>query len=401
MKQMYEYILIRYGEIGLKGKNQRDFIKQLVKNIKRSVKSNLGKDAQINIERGRLFLKLNGDDPEIYYPSLNRVFGVLSYSPVRKVNLDLETIKASALEEFQSLPKPQSFRVTASRSNKRFPMKSPELQKTIGSHIYNNITDLKVNLHQPDVEVFLEIRDEGAYIYSKKLSGLGGMPVGTGGKAMLLLSGGIDSPVAGWLTIKRGIVVEAIHFHSYPYTSERSKEKVLDLAKVLAQYTGQINVHIVPFTKIQEEISKNCYESLWITIMRRFMFRIAEKIAHNRKALALVTGESLGQVASQTIDSMYAINHVINTPVLRPLVTMDKEEIMTIAKKIDTYDISIRPYEDCCTVFLPKEPKTKPKVEACEKGEARLNIDELVNEAVENTEIIAVYRDRKDEYGFF
>lgn len=280
-------------------------------------------------------------------------------------------------------------------------MKSPELQKTIGSHIYNNITDLKVNLHQPDVEVFLEIRDEGAYIYSKKLSGLGGMPVGTGGKAMLLLSGGIDSPVAGWLTIKRGIVVEAIHFHSYPYTSERSKEKVLDLAKVLAQYTGQINVHIVPFTKIQEEISKNCYESLWITIMRRFMFRIAEKIAHNRKALALVTGESLGQVASQTIDSMYAINHVINTPVLRPLVTMDKEEIMTIAKKIDTYDISIRPYEDCCTVFLPKEPKTKPKVEACEKGEARLNIDELVNEAVENTEIIAVYRDRKDEYGFF
>lgn len=398
---MYEHILIRYGEIGLKGKNQRDFIKQLVKNIKRSIKKDLDKEAKINIERGRVFLRLDGDEPEVYYPSLNRVFGVLSYSPVRKVSLDLETIKDSALEEFRSLPKPRSFRVTASRPNKRFPIKSPEIQKTIGSHIYTIIPDLKVDLHQPEVEVFIEIRDEGAYIYSQKIPGLGGMPVGTGGKAMLLLSGGIDSPVAGWLTIKRGIVVEAIHFHSHPYTSERSKEKVLDLAKVLAQYTGQINVHVVPFTKIQEEISKNCYESLWITIMRRFMFRIAEKIAHKRRALALVTGESLGQVASQTIESMYAINHVIQTPVIRPLVTMDKEEIMTIARKIDTYDISIRPYEDCCTVFLPREPKTKPKIEACEKAEARLNVEELVSEAVENTEITSVYRDKKDEYGFF
>lgn len=399
---MYENLLIRYGEIALKGKNQRDFIKQLVKNIKRSVKADTGKEVKIDIERGRIYLRLNGEEPETFYPSLSRVFGVISFSPVRKVILDLETIKASALEEFQSLPKPpQSFRVTVSRPNKRFPMKSPELQKVIGSYIYSNIEDLKVNLHQPDVEVFVEIRDEGAYVYTKKIPGLGGMPVGAGGKAMLLLSGGIDSPVAGWLTIKRGIVLETIHFHSYPYTSERSKEKVLDLAKVLAQYTGQINVHVVPFTKIQEEISKNCYESLWITVMRRFMFRIAEKIAHNRKALALVTGESLGQVASQTIDSMYAINHVISTPVIRPLVTMDKEEIMEIARKIDTYDISIRPYEDCCTVFLPKEPKTKPKIEACEKAEARLTIDELVNEAVENTEIIAVCRDRKDEFGFF
>ena len=401
-EEMYEMILIRYGEIALKGRNQREFIKQLAKNIKKTIKAKLGEEAKLVIERGRLFLKINGQDPQVYYPALRQVFGIFSFSPVRKVELDMEAINGCALEEFQSLvTKPQSFRVTATRPNKRFPLKSPVIQKTIGAHIFELVPGLKVDLHNPEVEVFVEIRDEGAYVYTKKIPGLGGMPVGTGGKALLLLSGGIDSPVAGWLTIKRGIVLETIHFHSYPYTSERSKEKVLDLAKVLAQYTGQINVHIVPFTEIQEEISKKCYDSLWITIMRRFMLRIAERIATKRKALALVTGESLGQVASQTIDSMYAINHVINTPVIRPLITMDKEEIMEVARKIETYDISIRPYEDCCTVFLPKEPKTKPKIEACEKAEAKLNIEELVNNAVENTEIVVLRRDKKDDFGYF
>ena len=218
---------------------------------------------------------------------------------------------------------------------------------------------------------------------------------------MLLLSGGLDSPVAGWLTMKRGVVIEAVHFYSYPYTSERAKEKVLDLARVLAQFAGEIKVHIVPFTRIQESISEKCYDSLWITLMRRFMFRIAERIAEKRNALALVTGENIGQVASQTIESIYAINRVIHTPVLRPLITMDKEEIMNIARNINTYDISIRPYEDCCTVFLPKEPKTKPKLEACEKAEELLRVEELVQDAVQNTEVITIKGKAEDQFGYF
>lgn len=388
---MYDHILIRYGELALKGRNQMNFVRRLAKNIKQMVYRSYGEKVILELEKGRIFLKLDGQEPEKYYKPLSNVFGILSFSPVRKVQLDMEEIKKISLEEFCSLtPLPQTFRVTVRRPNKRFPIKSPVAQKEIGSFIYENVSNLKVDLHTPEIEVFVELRDDAAYIYTRKIPGLGGLPLGTGGKAMLLLSGGIDSPVAGWLTMKRGIVIEAIHFYSYPYTSERAKEKVVDLAKVIANYCGQINVHIVPFTKIQEAISANCYESLWITIMRRFMFRIAERIANEREALALVTGESIGQVASQTLDSMYAINHVINTPVLRPLITSDKEDIMKLARKIDTYDISIRPYEDCCTVFLPKEPKTKPKLAICQKEETRLDVEELVDDAVRNTEKILI-----------
>ena len=288
------------------------FVRQLVKNIRQMIYQYYQEKVVLEIEKGRIFLKLNGSEPQKYYEPLSNVFGILSVSPVRKTELDMEQIKNTALEEFRSLKtNPETFRVTVRRPNKRFPVKSPAAQIEIGSFIYDNVPGLKVDLHNPDVEVFVELRDDGAYIYTQKIYGTGGLPLGTGGKAMLLLSGGIDSPVAGWLTMKRGIVIEAIHFYSYPYTSERAKEKVVDLAQVLAKYCGQINVHIVPFTKIQEAISANCYESMWITIMRRFMFRIAERIAQEREALALVTGESIGQVASQTLDSMYTINHVI------------------------------------------------------------------------------------------
>ncbi|NLT94473.1 MAG: tRNA 4-thiouridine(8) synthase ThiI [Clostridia bacterium] len=399
---MYDHILIRYGELALKGRNQMDFVRRLVKNIKQMVYQYYQESPVLEMEKGRIFLKLNGQEPQKYYEPLANVFGILSFSPVRKAELDMDQIKKAALEEFRSLPGgPKTFRTTVRRPNKRFPVKSPQAQREIGAYILKNVPNLKVDLHNPEVEVFVELRDDGAYIYTQKIYGHGGLPLGTGGKALLLLSGGIDSPVAGWLTMKRGIEIEALHFYSYPYTSERAKEKVVDLAKVLAKYCGQINVHIVPFTKIQEAISANCYESLWITIMRRFMFRIAERIARRREALALVTGESIGQVASQTLDSMYAINEVTNMPVIRPLITSDKEEIMELARKIDTYDISIRPYADCCTVFLPREPKTKPKLVLCHKEETKLKVEELVEEAVNNTETILIKADEKDEFGYF
>ncbi|MFZ5942813.1 MAG: tRNA uracil 4-sulfurtransferase ThiI [Bacillota bacterium] len=399
---MYDHILIRYGELSLKGRNQKIFVKRLVKNIQQMISRFYGEKVFLDIEKGRLFLRLNGENPEKYYQPLAKVFGVLSFSPVRKTALDMEEIKEVALGEFNSLEKkPETFRVTARRPNKRFPVKSPDAQKEIGAFILKNIEGLKVDLHKPEVDISVELRDEAAYVYTKKYMGLGGLPLGTGGKGLLLLSGGIDSPVAGWLTMKRGVEIESIHFYSYPYTSERAKEKVLDLAKVLAQYPGKIGVHIVPFTKIQEAISANCYDSLWITLMRRFMLRIAERIAANRNAMALITGESLGQVASQTIESMHTINNVTNLPIIRPLVTMDKEQIMELSRKIDTYDISIRPYEDCCTVFLPQEPKTKPKVEACEKEEAKLSVQELVEDAVNSTEYIIVRDKEKDEFGYF
>lgn len=388
---MYDHILIRYGELALKGRNQMSFVRQLAKNIRQMVYRYYGEKIILELEKGRIFLKLDGQEPGKYYEPLSKVFGIISFSPVRKANLDMEEIKEVALEEFRSVKNnPKTFRVTVRRPNKRFPTQSPEAQKEIGSFIYTNCDNLKVDLHRPDVEVFVEIRNDASYIYTQKIYGTGGLPLGTGGKALLLLSGGIDSPVAGWLTMKRGIVIETIHFYSYPYTSERAKEKVEDLARVLAGFSGQINVHIVPFTKIQEAISASCYESLWITIMRRFMFRIAEKIAQERRALALVTGESLGQVASQTLESMHVINHVITMPVIRPLVTCDKEEIMQLAQKIGTYDISIRPYIDCCTAFLPQEPKTKPKLDICEKEETRLEVEDLIQDAIENTEMLII-----------
>jgi len=397
---MYDHILIRYGELSLKGKNQKLFVKRLVKNIQEMVMGYHGEKVYLDMEKGRLFLRLNGEDPEKYYEPLKKVFGVLSFSPVRKTDLEMEKIKEAAFLEFNSFTgEKKTFRVTVRRPNKRFTPKSPVAQKEIGSYILANNQGLKVDLHNPDVEVFVEIRDEGAFIYTKKIPGIGGLPLGMGGKGMLLLSGGIDSPLAGWLTMRRGVVIEAVHFYSYPYTSEKAREKVIDLAKVLANYGGEINLHIVPFTKIQEAISANCYESLWITIMRRFMMRISERIAENRKAKALITGESLGQVASQTIESMHTINNVTCIPIIRPLVAMDKEEIMKKAREIDTYDISIRPYEDCCTVFLPKEPKTKPKVEACIKEEERLNVDALVEEAVNNTETIKIKSGHKYQLG--
>lgn len=399
---MYNHIMIRYGEIALKGKNQKDFLNRLVHNIKEQIKTDLDFNPVIEREMGRLYLLLDGRAPEDFFDSLNHVFGITSYSPARKTTLELDDIKATALEELRGAMQSMAlevckFRVTVKRAEKRFPILSPEMQQIIAAHMLQHIPGLKVNLHHYDVDLLLEIRPEGTFIYTRSYEGLRGLPVGSSGRGVVLLSGGIDSPVAGWLAMKRGVTVEAVHFHSYPYTSEQAKAKVLELAKRMAKYSNRVVVHMVPFTKIQEEIAHYCHDNMRIPIMRRIMIRIAEEIARQRDCLAIFTGDNLGQVASQTMESIYAINRVATMPILRPCITMEKEEIIQIAQKIDTYETSILPYEDCCTVFVPKDPKTRPKVDACEKEEAKLDLDVLVASAVAQTERVIVYGKEKPE----
>ncbi len=401
---MYDHILIRYGEIALKGKNQKDFLNQLVHNIREQIRTDLDFTPTIEWEMGRVYLRLDGREPETFYDSLDHVFGITSYSPARKAALDLEEMQRMALEEMQSVVHgPTTFRVSVRRPNKRFPIPSPELQKMIAGPVLQAIPELSVDLRHYQVELLLEIRQDGAYIYTRRYPGVSGLPLGSSGRGVVLLSGGIDSPVAAWLAMKRGVTVEAVHFHSYPYTSLQAQEKVLQLARELARYSNRMVVHMVPFTKIQEEIAHYCHDSMRITIMRRIMVRIAEEIARQRNCLAIFTGDNLGQVASQTLESLYAINCVAGMPILRPCITMEKEEIIRMAQKIGTYETSILPYEDCCTLFVPKNPKTKPRAEACAREEARLDLSALVAEAVAGTQRMVVYAkdrpERREEDG--
>lgn len=391
---MYDHILVRYGELGLKGKNRQQFIKTLARNIRRQLKSDLGVPMNVMQEQGRLFIQLDGRDPADCYPSLNRVFGIASYSPVRTTPLDEEAIIRAAIDEMQAVAKPdQPFRITAKRANKRFPVPSMDLQLHAAERLLAVMPNLTPNLTDYELELRIEVRADAAYIFVDKQPGLGGLPTGTGGRALFLLSGGIDSPVAGWAIMRRGVVAEAVHFHSYPYTSVEAEEKVLRLAEQLAAYTGHVIVHLVPFTRIQEDIGQHCHDNLRITLMRRFMLRIAAQLAEARRANALITGDNLGQVASQTIESLRAINDVTNLPILRPLIAMDKIEIIRQAEAIGTYETSILPYEDCCTVFVPKEPKTRPGAAACDREERYLEVDELVQDAVARTEMVVCYGD--------
>jgi thiamine biosynthesis protein ThiI len=392
---MYSLILVRFGEIGIKGKNRSDFERKLVENIVQMLK---GMDVRVMRADGRIWVRVGErDNYAEVIERLRFVPGIVSVSPVREVPLDLEEIKKSAVEIMQRLihtsRKPVTFKVESRRANKQFPLSSPEIARTLGGHLLRHIPDIKVDVHEPDLVLWCEVRANEAYIYSEVIPGPGGLPVGASGRVLLLLSGGIDSPVAGWMALKRGAELEAIHFHSFPFTSERARQKVEDLAKILARYAGKVRLHVVHFTEVQKAIRQHCPEELSITIMRRFMFRIADRIAHERKALALVTGESLGQVASQTLESMYTINHVTTMPVLRPLVALDKTEIMRIAKEIGTYETSILPYEDCCTIFLPKSPKTRPRVDEAIEAEQKLDIESLVKEAVEKTETVVFQRE--------
>jgi len=379
---MRQLILVRYGEIYLKGQNRPYFIRTLVNRIKQAVRPFGGK---VWLNDSRIFVS-DMTDMEACMEKVRKVFGVHSLCPAIEMDKsDFSAVCAQAAEMMKDIR--GTFKVDSRRSDKRYPMTSPEINMQLGGYVLQHCPDLKVDIHKPEYVMNVEIRDH-AYLYVRVIEAVGGMPVGTGGKATLLLSGGIDSPVAGYCIAKRGVEISAVHFHSYPYTSERAKEKVLTLARQLSEYCCGIKVYVVPFTEPQLQIHEKCPEEYGTLIMRRFMMRIAARIAKNEGSKALITGESLGQVASQTIDALCCTDAVAGMPVFRPLIGNDKIEIIRIAEKIGTYETSCEPYEDCCTVFTPRHPATHPKMDHVERAEACLDIEALVSAAVEGTEVI-------------
>jgi len=386
--------LLRYGEIHLKGLNRPYFERALYNNIVNALKPYEG--VTVKKAEGRYYVENIGDDPRIF-DSVAKIFGIISFSPALKVEKDVAAIQKAAevlvrevMEAKSSSPGEKiTFKVESRRSDKSFPLNSMELSPKVGAYLLRSIPNLKVDVHHPMITVNVEVREQ-AYVYCQVIPAAGGMPVGTNGKAALLLSGGIDSPVAGWMIAKRGVELIAVHYHSFPYTSERAKEKVIDLCRILSHYCGEIKLHVVPFTRIQQELYQKCPHNLLTILMRRFMMRIAEVVAHKEDAKALVTGESLGQVASQTMESLCATNDAVSIPVFRPLIGMDKIEIMDLAKKIGTYETSILPYEDCCTVFVPKHPTTRPKLEMVREAEKLVEGDKLIEEAIANIEVLNV-----------
>lgn len=388
---MKEIVLIKNGEIALKGLNRSLFEDTLVRNIKHRI-HDLGY-FKVQKAQSTIFVMPESEnvDLDIVCDRISKVFGIACFSRAAVTEKDFNFIAETTCEYLkETLEDADTFKVVAKRSDKRFPLTSPEICVELGGVILEKFPHLSVDVHNPEVTVIVEIRDFGAYIHAGKIDGAGGMPIGTSGKASLLLSGGIDSPVAGYMMAKRGLFLDAIHFESPPYTSERAKLKVMELAKRMGTYCGSIELHVVPFTHAQEEIKNNCPEELFTIIMRRFMMRVAQKLAQKNDSSALITGESLAQVASQTIKAIACTEAVCEIPVLRPLIGMDKSEIIKISEKIDTFEISIEPYEDCCTVFTPKHPRTKPDLIAVEKAEKRLDVDGLVNEAVEGTETVKI-----------
>ena len=386
-----DIILLKYGEIALKGLNRPVFEKKLLSNVASSLAS-LGKFS-IRKSQSTIYVEPleEGIDMDEATERLSKVFGIVNICPAVSCDKDMESIERTTLECLSQMDlKGKTFKVEAKREDKQFPMNSPQICRHMGGVILKNTEDLSVDVHNPDILVQIEIRKK-AFIFTKKVNGAGGMPVGTAGRATLLLSGGIDSPVAGWMISKRGVTLDAVHFHSHPYTSDRAKEKVLDLAKIVSVYTGPIRVFVVPFTDIQLDIIDKCPKEYLTIIMRRIMMRIAEKIAVGRGSKALITGESIGQVASQTMESLFVTDNAVNMPVFRPCIGMDKEEIVTISKKIDTYETSILPFEDCCTIFVPKHPKTKPNLSEIVEAEKELtDIEAMIEKAIEDTEIITV-----------
>lgn len=389
---MKKIILVRYGEIILKGLNRPVFEEKLIGNIKSAIYK-FGK-AKVSKSQGRIYIEPLDDnyDFEQVLQKVTKVFGIVSVSPVWKIETDYEEIKAYSLKMVNELINEyghKTFKVETKRGNKRFPMQSPEISSDLGGYILENVSGLTVDVINPDFILYLEVR-ENSYIYSENIKGHGGMPLGSNGKAMLLLSGGIDSPVAGWMMGKRGVEIEAIHFYSYPYTSERAKQKVIDLTQILTQYCGKIRLHVVPFTEIQLAINDNCPDEQSTIIMRRIMMKIAEQIARKSESMALITGECMGQVASQTMHGLYCTDAAVNMPVFRPLIGMDKVEVVDIARKIETFETSILPYEDCCTVFVAKHPQTKPKLDRIMQSETAVDFEPMINTAIENTEVIVV-----------
>jgi thiamine biosynthesis protein ThiI len=387
---MDQVLIVRYGEITLKGLNRPYFENHLVKDIKNALRS-IGIFSIVKRDQ-LIYIDILDYDPEPIVAKVTRVFGVVSVSVAERLSADMNRIAAVALQkvrEYRARTGLKTFKVITKRANKAFPVTSPEISRVIGEFLLDNTEGIVVDVHQPDLSVYIEIRDQ-AYIYLNKIPGFGGMPYGTNGRALLLLSGGIDSPAAGWLMAKRGVAIEAVHFHSYPFTSERAKEKVIDLARILSGYCHSVPLHIINLLNIQQAIKEHCPEEIFTILSRRFMMFIAERIALQNSCLALITGESMGQVASQTIQNLHITNSAVSIPVFRPLIATDKNEIVNLAAKIGTYETSIQPYEDCCTIFLPKRPSTKPRLEKVLKHEANLDKEALIAAALETEETLTI-----------
>ncbi len=391
---MYHTFLIKYGEIGVKGKNRHLFEEALVRQIELAL-AKVDGDFSVTREQGRIYVDCEGDyDYDEAVAALQKVFGIVGICPVMKTEdqgMDALARDVTAFLEDVYETHDQSFKVLTRRARKDYPIPSMEVNAELGGRILEAFPDMHVDVNQPELKLHIEIRDE-IYIYSKIIPGPGGMPTGTSGRAMLLLSGGIDSPVAGYMIGKRGVMIDAVYFHAPPYTSERAKQKVVDLAGQLASYTGPICLHVVNFTEIQLYIYDQCPHDELTIIMRRYMMRIAEQLAGQKGCQALITGESIGQVASQTMQSLTVTDAVCGMPVFRPLIAYDKQEIVTLAKQINTYETSILPYEDCCTIFVAKHPVTKPLLRVIERSERRLQdrIDEMVARAVAEAEVIQI-----------
>lgn len=387
---MNNLILIKYGELTTKKSNRLAFVKLLAKNIENILK---GEEYKLKYDRVRMYIECNNVDT--ITNKLTHIFGIHSIVICHRVNNNVDEIKDKVLE-LLSKESFKTFKVETKRALKSFEIHSQDFNRVIGGLVLKNF-NVSVDVHNPELLIKIEIREEGTFIYTKEIKGIGGYPVGIQGKGLLMLSGGIDSPVAGYLALKRGVDIECLYFESPPHTSVQAKNKVISLANIINKYSGNIKVNVVPFTKLQEAIYKNVDDNYVITIMRRMMYRIAEKVIKLHNLKIIINGESIGQVASQTLSSMCVINNVTNIPVIRPVSCMDKLEIIDIARKIDTYDTSILPYEDCCTIFLPKHPVINPELDRCLMYESRFNYEELIDECVNNIEVITNLDKRFDD----
>ena len=393
---MYNHILIRYGELSLKKANRNQFIKLVNNHIKKAL--SVFTKLQFESDYMRFYVILNGEDADAVVEVLKTIPGIYSFSKVSRCESDLEEIKALALNTLKNLDLTnKTFKVETNRANKNFTMTSLEITKEISRHLFRNIDNLKADVHNPDITINVDVRLEGTFIYTESIYGMGGLPSSSLGKAMLMISGGIDSVVAGLEVVRRGMDIEAIHYASPPYTSDMALQKVVDLLQVITKYKSdcKILLHVVPFTNIQKSIYENVRDDYGITIMRRMMYRIAERVAKKQKALTIVNGENIGQVASQTLESIFVINNVTNMPIIRPLATLDKKDIIEKAIKYGTYDISIRPYEDCCTVFVPKHPQIKPRLDVAVDLENKFDYESLIDEAINNIQHIVLTSNTK------
>ncbi|GAA3643347.1 tRNA uracil 4-sulfurtransferase ThiI [Asaccharospora irregularis] len=385
---MYNVLIVKYGEIGVKGKNRYIFENKLIKNIKNMLKP-IG-TFKVYKEYGRIYVDLEDYEYEEVIEEVKKVFGIVGVCPGVRAEKDYDKLKELALKMLEEKIEEgaKSFKVESRRGDKSFRLTSQEMSLDIGGYLVSQVKDrIKVDVRNPEIKIKCELRESHIMVYSDTVPGYGGLPLGTNGKAMSLLSGGIDSPVATWMVAKRGMEIEAIHFHSYPFTSEKSQEKVRDLAKILSKYCGRIKLHKVNIVEIQKAIGLNCREEETTIISRRFMMRIAQRVAEKRFCDALVTGESIGQVASQTIQGLTCTNASVTLPVFRPLIAMDKSDIVSLAEKIGTFETSIIPEEDCCSVFSPKKPVTKPRLERIEKSETELDVEKLIQDAIDNIEV--------------